>query len=73
MTVKTPTPPAPLAKNEARELAVIVLAYLDLEREVAKARDGSAGLARVRHAEADLRRLCRVYASDDRPGPSLFG
>lgn len=63
------TPPA---KNEARELAAEVLRYLNLAAKVAKSRDGSAGLARVRAAESELRKLCRLIATDDRPAANLF-
>lgn len=58
--------------NDAKELAAQVVAFLDLQVEVSKSRDSSGGLARVRSAESDLRKLCRLYASDERPTGTLF-
>lgn len=63
----------PKATNDAKELADRVIAFLDLQTEVSRARDSSGGLARVRAAESDLRKLCRLYASDARPPGTLFG
>lgn len=60
------------AKNEARELAVEVLKFLDLKAEAERGRDSAGGLARVRQAEHELRKLCRLFATDDRPTANLF-
>lgn len=63
-----------MTTDETKELAARVLAFLDLQTEVSRSRDSSGGLARVRSAESDLRKLCRLYASDDKPAAgTLFG
>jgi len=58
--------------NDAKELAGRVLAFLDLQHEVSKARDSSGGLSRVRVAESELRRLCDEIAGGGPKSPTLF-
>lgn len=59
--------------NNAKVLAARVLAFLDLQHEVSKARDSSGGLTRVRDAESGLRRLCEEIVAGGPKAATLFG